>query len=68
VTFSIYTHDSWGQVHVGDYPSLADARDVFAALRDDPWYQADGTVKGIELVQTHPGGARERLDWFAFRP
>jgi hypothetical protein len=67
-TFSIFTHDGWGQVHVGDYPSLDEARAVFAALRDDPWYRADGTVKGLELARTQPGGSQERLEWFAFQP
>jgi hypothetical protein len=66
MSFSIYTHDSWGQVHVGDFASLEDARQAFLALRQDAWYGQDGTVKGIELVQTTAKGERQRLDWFAF--
>lgn len=64
--FSIYTHDSWGQVHVGDFSSLEDARQAFIALRQDAWYGQDGTVKGIELVQTTAQGERQRLEWFGF--
>lgn len=66
MTFSIYTHDSWGQVHVGDYSTLEAAREVFGALRQDSWYGQDGTVKGIELVQIMPQGERQRLEWFGF--
>lgn len=66
MSFSIYTHDSWGQVHVGDFASLEDARQAFIALRQDAWYGQDGTVKGIELVQTTAQGERQRLDWFGF--
>lgn len=65
MSFSIYTHDSWGKVQVGDYPSLEEARAVFGALCEDPWYAQDGTVKGIELVESDPRGERHRLDWFA---
>jgi hypothetical protein len=67
MTFTIYTHDSWGLVTVGSYQSLEQAREVFAALCNDPWYRDDGTVKGVELVQVAEGGAGLRIDWFAFR-
>lgn len=66
MSFSIYTHDSWGQVHLGDFASLEDARQAFLALRQDAWYGQDGTVKGIELVQTTAQGERQRLEWFGF--
>ena len=66
--FAIYTHDAWGVVHVGDYATLEDARTVFSALREDPWYAQDGTVRGIELARINPQGQRERLDWFAIQP
>jgi hypothetical protein len=33
----------------------------------DPWYQQDGGVKGVELVQNAEEGVSQRLDWFAFR-
>jgi len=68
MTFSIRTHDSWGIVTVGDFQSLEEARQVFTDLCQDPWYKADGTVKGVELVQASPlGGEAQRLDWFSFR-
>jgi hypothetical protein len=68
MSFAIYTHDSWGVVHVGDYAGLEEAQKAFQALREDPWYRQDGTVKGIELVRTTPQGERERIDWFALQP
>ena len=67
ITFSIRTHDSWGVVPVGDFPTLEEARQVFSALCQDPWYKADGTVKGVELVQTSPAGEAQRLEWFSFQ-
>jgi hypothetical protein len=67
MTFSIRTHDSWGVVPVGDFPSLVEARQVFTDICQDPWYRSDGTVKGVELVQASPAGEAQRLDWFAFR-
>jgi hypothetical protein len=66
MAYSITTHDAWGQVPVGDYESLAEARAVFAAMQQDPWYRQDGTVKGLELVETTPEGERARLEWFGF--
>ena len=67
MTFSIRTHDSWGVVPVGDFRTLEEARQVFADICQDPWYRADGTVKGVELMQITPGGEGQRLDWMAFR-
>lgn len=68
MTFSIYTHDAWGVVPVGDFATLEQARGVFASICADPWYRQDGTVKGVELVQrSAEGGASQRLDWFAFQ-
>lgn len=67
MTFSIRTHDSWGVVPVGDFQTLEEARQVFTALCHDPWYKADGTVKGVELVRSSPAGNGERLEWFSFQ-
>lgn len=53
-------------VPIGDYSSLEEAREAFTALCEDPWYRQDGTVKGIELVETSPQGTRQRIEWFAF--
>ncbi len=67
MTFAVNTHDSWGLVQVGRYPSLEEARQVFASICDDPWYKRDGTVKGVELVQAADTAGSQRLEWFAFR-
>lgn len=67
MTFVIYIHDSWGHVKVGSFQSLVGAQQVFSAVCRDPWYQQDGGVKGVELVQNGEGGVGHRLDWFAFR-
>ena len=66
MTFTINTHDSWGIVPVGEFATLAAARDAFTSLCNDPWYRADGTVKGLELVCHNDQGTTERLDWFGF--
>jgi len=67
MTFSIRTHDSWGVVPVGDFQTLEEARQVFSALCQDPWYKADGTVKGVELVENGQEGAAQRIDWLSFQ-
>jgi hypothetical protein len=67
MTYAVNTHDSWGVVQVGCYPSLEEARKVFSSICEDPWYKSDGTVKGVELVQGVDPCAAQRLDWFGFR-
>lgn len=67
MAFTIYTHDSWGVVAVGNFPSIQQAREAFSALCNDPWYQQDGTIKGLELVQDTQDGRGQRLDWLAFQ-
>jgi hypothetical protein len=67
MTFRIRTHDSWGVVPVGDFQTLEQARKVFTALCQDPWYKADGTVKGVELVMDSEAEGGQRLEWFSFR-
>ena len=67
MAFSIRTHDSWGVVPVGDFQSIEEARQVFADLCQDPWYKADGTVKGGELLVNSEAGEGQRLDWFSFQ-
>jgi hypothetical protein len=67
MTFTIYTHDSWGIVPVGNFESLEEARRVFSDLCNDPWYKDDGTVKGVELVQATEADGVQRLDWFGFK-
>ena len=67
MTYVVNTHDSWGVVQVGTFPSLEEARTVFSSICEDPWYKSDGTVKGVELVQGADASVAQRLDWFAFR-
>ncbi|MEN9540395.1 MAG: hypothetical protein RLZZ459_486 [Cyanobacteriota bacterium] len=64
--YSIRTHDAWGSVPVGEFSSLEEARQAFAAICDDPWYRLDGTVRGAELLGPDPDGQPRRLEWFAF--
>jgi hypothetical protein len=68
VTYSLYTHDSWGVLKITEFTSLAEARQAFSSLCQDPWYRNDGTVKGVELRQDSPTGEAQRLDWFGFQP
>jgi hypothetical protein len=67
MTFTIYTHDSWGIVPIGNFESLEEASRVFSDLCNDPWYKDDGTVKGVELVQATETDGVQRLDWFGFK-
>lgn len=64
--YGIHTHDAWGVVPVGEFASLEEARQVLEAMRQDPWYRSDGTVRGLELVAHTPDGERQRLEWVAF--
>jgi hypothetical protein len=66
MTLSIHTHDAWGNVNVGEFLSLDEAKHAFEQLCNDPWYRNDGTVKGLELIQTDAAGSVERLAWHAF--
>lgn len=64
--YSIRTHDAWGSVPVGAFNSLEEARQAFRALCDDPWYRQDGTVRGVELLESDATGQPQRLQWHAF--
>lgn len=66
MSFAIRTHDGWGVVTVASFPTLEEARSVFASLCQDPWYRQDGSVRGLELVQCAEGSQTQRLDWLAF--
>lgn len=52
MTYSVLTHDAWGSANVGSFPSLEQAREVFQALQKDRWFLADGTVRGLSIVET----------------
>lgn len=64
--YSIRTHDAWGSVPVGSFSSLEEARQAFRALCEDPWYRQDGTVRGVELLESDGSGQSQRLQWHAF--
>lgn len=66
MAFTIYTHDSWGAVAVGNFQRLDEAQEAFRTLCQDPWYKQDGTVKALELAEDSATGKGQRLDWFAF--
>jgi hypothetical protein len=55
MTFSLYTQDSWGQLPVGEFASLEEARQAFGRHRE-----------GDRAGAGHPQGERQRLDWFGF--
>jgi len=63
--FVLYTHDGWGRVPVGEFATLAEARNAFETLGNDPWYRANGGVRGLELVETGPADQARRIDWLA---
>lgn len=50
--YSVLSHDAWGSANVGSFPSLEQAREVFQALQNDRWFLADGTVRGLSIVET----------------
>ena len=65
MTYAVNTHDSWGILQVGNYPSQEEAKKVFESICQDPWYKSDGTVKGVELVDN--SCTSQRLEWFNFK-
>lgn len=67
MTFRINTHDAWGVVTVGEFQTLAEAREAFNTLCQDPWYRNDGSVKALELEQGNAQGDPQRLAWFGFQ-
>jgi len=55
MTYSVLSHDAWGSANVGSFPSLEQAREVFQALQNDRWFLADGTVRGLSIVESRSG-------------
>lgn len=67
MTFTVYSHDAWGTADVGRFPTLEQAREVFQALQSDRWFLADGTVRGLSIVESSSGGGEARtIDTFSF--
>ncbi len=63
--FIVYSHDAWGTANVGEFTGLEQAREVFNALCNDRWYQADGGVKGLSIVESNAHGERT-VERFSF--
>ena len=53
--YSVLSHDAWGSANVGSFPTLEQAREVFQTLQKDRWFLADGTVRGLSIVETSSG-------------
>jgi len=65
MTYIVYSHDAWGTANVGEFTTLEQAREVFGALCNDRWFLADGTVKGLSLVEGS-GEAGRTIERFSF--
>jgi hypothetical protein len=50
---------------VGEFATLEQAREVFTALCSDRWFIADGTVKGLSIVESNAAGGRT-IEQFSF--
>jgi len=55
MTYAVISHDAWGSADVGSFASLEQAREVFQALQNDRWFLADGSVRGLSIVQQTSG-------------
>ncbi|CAK6688886.1 hypothetical protein [Synechococcus sp. CBW1107] len=67
MSFSVYSHDAWGTAHVGEFATLDQAREVFTALCSDRWFLADGTVKGLSIVDSSSSSGEGRtVEQFSF--
>lgn len=65
MSYIVYSHDAWGTANVGEFATLEQARDVFNALRMDRWYVADGSVKGLSIVDSSAEGGHP-IEKFSF--
>ena len=66
MSFSVYSHDAWGTAHVGEFATLEQAREVFTVLCSDRWFLADGTVKGLSIVDNSSSGEGRTVEQFSF--
>jgi hypothetical protein len=65
MSYIVNSHDAWGTAHVGEFATLEQAREVFTALCSDRWFIADGTVKGLSIVESNAAGGRT-IEQFSF--
>jgi hypothetical protein len=56
--FTVFSHDSWGSTSVGSFASLQEAQALFEALRNDRWFNDDGTIRAISIVDSSAGSPR----------
>ena len=66
MTYSVLSHDAWGSADVGRFASLEQAREVFQALQNDRWFLADGSVRGLSIVQQTSGSEPCTVERFSF--
>jgi hypothetical protein len=66
MTYTVISHDAWGSASVGSFTSLEQAREVFQALQNDRWFLADGSVRGLSIVEETAGAAPRTLERFSF--
>jgi len=66
MTYTVISHDAWGSADVGSFASLEQAREVFQALQNDRWFLADGSVRGLSIVQQTSGSEPCTVERFSF--
>jgi len=66
MTYTVLSHDAWGSADVGSFASLEQAREVFLALQNDRWFLADGSVRGLSIVQQTSGSEPCTVERFSF--
>jgi hypothetical protein len=67
MTYTIYSHDAWGTASVGVFSSLEEARTLFQTLQNDRWFLADGSVRGLSIVDSSAADGGRTLESFSFR-
>ena len=66
MTYTVLSHDAWGSADVGSFASLEQAREVFQALQNDRWFLADGSVRGLSIVEQTTGSEPRTLERLSF--
>ena len=66
MTYTVISHDAWGSADVGSFSTLEQAREVFQALQNDRWFLADGSVRGLSIVQQTSGSEPTTVERFNF--
>lgn len=66
MTYTVMSHDAWGSTDVGRFPTLEEAREVFKTLQSDRWFLADGSVRGLSIVECRAGAEPHTVERFRF--